>query len=80
MGAECVGKHKTSMLQDVELGKAMEVEAILGAVIELGRLTGTATPDLDAVYALLTLLDKTVREDGVHIKGAVGPAPRSAHG
>ena len=59
-GAEQVGAHKTSMLQDLEQGKAMEIEALIGAVVELGRLTNTATPHIDAVYAAVSLLAKTV--------------------
>ncbi len=59
-GAEAVGAHKTSMLQDVEAGRALEVEAIVGAVIELGRLTETPTPSIDAVYAATKLLDRTI--------------------
>ena len=66
-GAEKVGKHKTSMLQDVEAGRGLELEAIMGAVVELARLTGIATPRIDAIYALAKLLDKTMRED----RGAV---------
>jgi 2-dehydropantoate 2-reductase len=62
-GAEKVGKHKTSMLQDVEAGRELELEAIMGAVVELARLTGIATPRIDAIYALAKLLDKTMRED-----------------
>ena len=66
-GAEKVGKHKTSMLQDVEAGRGLELEAIMGAVVELARLTGIATPGINAIYALVKLLDKTMRED----RGAV---------
>jgi 2-dehydropantoate 2-reductase len=66
-GAEKVGKHKTSMLQDVEAGRGLELEAIMGAVVELARLTGIATPGINAIYALAKLLDKTMRED----RGAV---------
>jgi len=62
-GAEKVGKHKTSMLQDVEAGRELELEAIMGAVVELARLTAIATPGIDAIYALAKLLDKTMRED-----------------
>lgn len=58
-GAEKVGHHKTSMLQDVEAGRGLEIDPLLGAVIELGRLTQTATPHLDTVYALTKLLAKT---------------------
>ena len=55
-GAEKVGHHKTSMLQDVEAGRPLEIDALLGTVIELARLTDTPTPRLDTVYALTTLL------------------------
>ena len=61
-GAEKVGAHKTSMLQDVESGKEMEIEALVGSVVELGRLTGTPTPHLDAVYACVSLLGKTLAD------------------
>jgi 2-dehydropantoate 2-reductase len=62
-GAERIGAHKTSMLQDLEQGKPMEIEALVGAVVELGRLTGVATPHIDAVYACASLLGKTVGRD-----------------
>ena len=55
-GAERVGHHKTSMLQDVEAARTLEIDALLGSVIELARLTQTSTPNLDAVYALTKLL------------------------
>ena len=58
-GAERVGHHKTSMLQDVEAGRALEVDALLGAVVELARLTETPTPHLDTVYALTKSLAET---------------------
>jgi 2-dehydropantoate 2-reductase len=61
-GAEKVGAHKTSMLQDVEAGKPLEIEALVGAVVELGRLTGTPTPHTDAVYACVSLLAKTLAD------------------
>jgi 2-dehydropantoate 2-reductase len=63
-GAEGVGKHKTSMLQDVEAGRALEIDALVGSVIELGRLTQTPTPHIDAVYACTSLLAKMLRESG----------------
>lgn len=55
-GARQVGEHKTSMLQDLEQGKPMEIEALIGAVTELGRLTAVPTPNIDAVYACVSLL------------------------
>jgi 2-dehydropantoate 2-reductase len=62
-GAEKVGKHKTSMLQDIEIGRAIEIDALVGAVMELGRLTRTPTPHIDAVYACVKLLAKTLAEE-----------------
>lgn len=59
-GAAQVGAHRTSMLQDLERGRALEVDPIVGAVAELGRITGVATPNLDAVYALTRLLEQQV--------------------
>ena len=59
-GAEKVGAHKTSMLQDVEAGKPLEIDALIAAVIELGKLTGIPTPHIDAVYACVSLLNKTL--------------------
>ncbi len=52
-GAEKVGAHKTSMLQDLELGRPMEIDALVTAVQELGRLTETPTPSIDLVLALV---------------------------
>lgn len=59
-GAEAVGAHKTSMLQDIEAGRATEVDALVGAVAELGRLVGVSTPAIDAVYANVKLLEQVV--------------------
>jgi 2-dehydropantoate 2-reductase len=59
-GAEKVGAHKTSMLQDIELGRPIEHEALIGAIIELGALTQTSTPTIATVYALLQLLTATL--------------------
>ncbi len=61
-GAEAVGEHKTSMLQDVEHGRVIELEALVGSVIELGRLTQTPTPHIDAVYACCALLSRTLTD------------------
>jgi 2-dehydropantoate 2-reductase len=55
-GAEKVGRHKTSMLQDVEAGREPEIDALVGAVVELGLMTNTPTPHIDAVHALVKLL------------------------
>lgn len=54
-GAEAVGEHKTSMLQDWERGRPIEIEALVGSVAELGRLAKVPTPGIDAVLALIRL-------------------------
>jgi len=59
-GAEQVGAHKTSMLQDVELGRSLEIEALVGAVLELAKITGTPAPTVEAIYACVKLLNKTM--------------------
>ena len=77
-GAERVGKHKTSMLQDAEAGKALETEALIGAVAELGRLTGTPTPSIDAVYDLTRLLGHIIEEERVRVTAeAIAPVLRA---
>jgi 2-dehydropantoate 2-reductase len=68
-GAEGVGKHKTSMLQDLEVGKALEIDGMLGVVIELGEQTGIPTPAMNTVFALVSLLNKTVQEEGLKVAG-----------
>jgi 2-dehydropantoate 2-reductase len=70
-GAEKVGAHKTSMLQDVEAGKPIEIDALVGAVVELGHLTGTPTPHIDTVYACAKLLAKEIEKTGLGM--GVGP-------
>ncbi len=60
-GAQAVGQHKTSMLQDVEQGRPLELQALVAAVMELGAITGTPTPNIDAVYALSSLLAQTLQ-------------------
>ncbi len=59
-GAQAVGAHKTSMLVDVEHGRALELDALVGSVVELGRITGTPTPSIDAIYAAARLLAHTL--------------------
>jgi 2-dehydropantoate 2-reductase len=61
-GAAKVGRHKTSMLQDIEAGRATEVEALVGSVIELAQLTGTPVPHIEMVYACTRLLQASVSE------------------
>ena len=62
--AEEIGAHKTSMLQDIEAARPTEIEALVGAVVELGRLTATPTPHLDAIYASVKLLERMVTAKG----------------
>ena len=64
-----LGAFKTSMLQDVEAGKPLEIDALVGAVHELGRLTATPTPHTDALLGLVRLM---ARERGLY------PPPPSA--
>ncbi len=66
-GAEGVGAHKTSMLQDVEAGRALELDALVGAVVELGRITGTPTPTIQAIYAATKLLGHTLAQQRGHL-------------
>jgi 2-dehydropantoate 2-reductase len=61
-GAERVGHHKTSMLQDLEARRELEIDALLGSVVELARLTATPTPHIDTVFALTKLLAKGLQE------------------
>jgi 2-dehydropantoate 2-reductase len=63
-GAEAVGAHKTSMLLDVEHGRRLELEALVGAVVELGRITGVPTPTIEAIYAATSLLGRTLAQQG----------------
>ena len=71
-GAEAVGRHKTSMLQDVEQGRPLELDALVGSVVELGRITGTPTPTIDAIYACTSLLGKTLKDES----GRLAVTPR----
>ena len=67
-GAEKVGKDKTSMLHDIEIGRAIEIDALVGAVIVLGKLTQTPTPHIDSIYACVKLLAKTLGEEKGKLK------------
>ncbi|WP_295315139.1 2-dehydropantoate 2-reductase, partial [Roseobacter sp.] len=58
-GGAAVGAHRTSMLQDLDAGRPMEIDALLGSVQELGRITDTDTPVIDTVLALTKLRAKT---------------------
>ncbi|MDP3614982.1 MAG: 2-dehydropantoate 2-reductase, partial [Rubrivivax sp.] len=63
-GAEGVGAHKTSMLQDVEHGRGLELQALVGSVVELAKITETPTPTIDAIYAAAALLTKVLADRG----------------
>jgi 2-dehydropantoate 2-reductase len=67
-GAQKVGKHKTSTLQDVERGRPLELDALMGAIIELGRMLDIPTPHIDAVYACVKLLNETLAAEHVGVK------------
>jgi 2-dehydropantoate 2-reductase len=54
-----VGLHKTSMLQDVEAGRPLEVDALVGSVVELGDAVGVPTPTVRALYEAVKLLDRS---------------------
>jgi len=60
-GAAATGEHKTSMLQDLEAGRPLEVDALLGAVVELAGGAGVPVPSLNVVYGLTKLLDEARR-------------------
>lgn len=68
-GAEKVGRHKTSMLQDVEAGRAIEIDALVGAVVELGELTGVPTPTITAIYHASKLLAHTMDNEKIAVRG-----------
>jgi len=67
-GAEAVGAHKTSMLQDIEAGRAIEADALMGSVIELGRIAEVPTPQIETVYACLKLLSETLAKASGRLK------------
>jgi 2-dehydropantoate 2-reductase len=74
-GARAVGAHRTSMLQDLELGRPLEIDALLGAVHEMGRIVETPTPTIDAVLALV----RQRARHGVRALPALAPSdPRTA--
>ncbi len=54
-GGAAVGAHRTSMLQDLDAGRPLEIDALVGSVQELGRITATPTPSIDTVLALIAL-------------------------
>lgn len=72
-GAAKVGKHKTSMLQDVEAGKELEIDALVGSVVEMGRIAGIPTPTIDAVFHATKLLDHVIQTEQVRVRAVKEP-------
>ncbi|OUT97459.1 MAG: hypothetical protein CBC01_06350 [Betaproteobacteria bacterium TMED41] len=66
--AENVGHHKTSMLQDIEHGRQTELEALLGSVLELGKIAKLKTPYLESLYACCSLLDSKLQQTSSFLK------------
>ena len=71
-GGAAVGAHKTSMLQDLERGRPMEIDALVTAVQEMGRLVEVPTPAIDAVLALVRL---RARMAGCYPRSVLNSAP-----
>ena len=67
-GAEAVGPHKTSMLQDIEAGRGIEADALIGSVIELGQIANVPTPQIETVYACVKLLRQRWHDDGGRLR------------
>ena len=67
-GAESVGAHKTSMLQDVEAGRSLETEALIGSILEMAKITNTPAPAIESVYALVKLLNKVMLMEGAGVR------------
>ncbi|HVR30643.1 MAG TPA: 2-dehydropantoate 2-reductase [Thermoanaerobaculia bacterium] len=77
-GAQAVADHRTSMLQDVARGRPLETEALMATVIELARLVGLPCPRIEAIYAVVTLLERTYRRAGAAVRLLPEVAPVSA--
>ena len=73
-GAAKVGKHKTSMLQDVEAGRALELDALVGSVVELGQLACVPTPTIAAIWRAAKLLDRTMSAQQVSVRAVAMPS------
>lgn len=70
----CRGRRpaQTSMLQDVEQGRTLELQALVGAVIELGRIAGVPTPTIDAIFAITGLLSQTLQSQAGRLRVQCG--------
>jgi 2-dehydropantoate 2-reductase len=75
-GAENVGHHKTSMLQDLEAGKELELDAIVTAVVEMADLTGAPAPTLRTIHSATELLARTAAPSTSRDAHIPVPAPR----
>lgn len=64
------------MLQDVEAGRAVEIDALVGSVVELGRLTATPTPTINAIYQATKLLAYTIETEMVSVRAVRDPGPQ----
>lgn len=69
-----VGAHKTSMLQDVEAGRALEIDALVGSVVELGKMAGVPTPTIGALYRAAKLLDRNLAARRLRLRAEAMPA------
>ena len=67
-GARMVGRHKTSMLQDVEAGRVLELDALVGSVVEMGRIVGVPTPTIHTIHQAARLLDRSMQADRVAVR------------
>ena len=78
--SKCVGilsgAHKTSMLQDLEAGRPMEIDPLLTVVQEMGRLIGQATPTIDTVLALIKLREQTAQRTPIEVAALAGRSGR----
>jgi 2-dehydropantoate 2-reductase len=79
-GAAAVGEHKTSMLQDVEAGRPLELAAMVGSVVELARLAEVPTPHMDTIYAVSSLLAKSLSDSRGRLRLEVPGQPSSIGG
>ena len=77
-GAEKVGEHKTSMLQDLEAGRSMELEALVGAVVELGERVDIPMPYTRTVYACAKLLSECAAGQPVKMSEPPVQTPRTS--
>ncbi len=73
-GAAKVGRHKTSMLQDVEAGRGLEIDALVGSVVELGALAEVPTPTIAAIFNATKLLDHTMAREQVAVRTIALPS------